>query len=95
MSKTHRNRAGATPSGAADADNFSHSLGEKPTSGERLHRAHRGANAGVELVDAEMVEEAKLSADHVKDGEDRETRCIGLSDRRVDGGWTSRSVAAP
>ena len=59
-----------------------------------LHAAHRAADRGQQLGDAELVEQQHLHVDHVGDRDDRERRAEGLARGRVDAGRTGRAVAA-
>ena len=48
-------------------------IGRRPA--QRLHPAHRPADDRGQRVDAEMIEQHRLRAHHVADGDDRETPC--------------------
>ena len=37
---------------------------------EHLHAAHRAADDGKQLIDTEMIDQARLRFDHVADGDD-------------------------
>ena len=47
-----------------------------------------------QLLDAEMVEQHRLRAHHVADGDDREVEPIGLAGRRIGRGRAGRAHAA-
>ena len=46
---------------------------------EHLHAAHRAADRGEELADAEVVEQQHLRVHHVLDGDHREVGAVGLA----------------
>lgn len=73
---------------AGDADDSADAVGEQDARGEGLHAAHGRADAGVELVDAEVVEEAELRAHHVVHGEDGESRCVAFPVSWIDTAWS-------
>jgi hypothetical protein len=66
LSKTHRDGRGTGSSGCADADDLSDTVWIEPASGKTLHAAHRASDAGVEFIDAEMIEKVELGVDHVE-----------------------------
>ena len=61
---------------------------------QHLHAAHRSAGDGEQRVDAEMVEQHRLRAHHVADGDDRKFETVGLAGLRIDRGRPGRAHAA-
>ena len=59
----------------AIASTRSDALGEVRGQAQRLHPAHRAADHRVQPLDPERVEQRDLRADHVADGDDRESAC--------------------
>lgn len=57
-------------------------IGRRP--GERLHPAHRPADHGIKSPDTQMIEQHRLRAYHVADGDD------GKAHRKV--GWPSAAA---
>lgn len=69
LGETHSDGRGTASSGSTDADDLADSFWVEPPGSERLHTAHGAADAGMESVDAEMIEKAELGIDHVEQGE--------------------------
>ena len=68
---------------AGDRQRREHALGIARRPLQHLHAAHRAAGHREQRVDAEMVEQHRLRAHHVADGDDREIqapRLAGLAD---------------
>ena len=61
---------------------------------QHLHPAHRAADHGEQGVDAQRLDQHRLGADHVGDGDHRERQAIGIPGPRIDRGRTRRSHAA-
>ena len=63
------------------AENTRSRIARRPL--QHLHAAHRAAGDREQRVDAEMVEQHRLRAHHVADGDDREIEAPGLAGRRI------------
>jgi hypothetical protein len=63
LRKPHPDPIQPAPPRRTDTRHPAHTLGLEVGQGEGLHAAHRGADGGVEAVDAERVEEVELGAD--------------------------------
>ena len=61
---------------------------------ERLHAAHRAADGGQQLADAEVVEQQHLGVHHVLDGDHREVGAVGPAGGRVLGRGPRAAAAA-
>ena len=61
---------------------------------QHLHAAHRAADHRKQLVDAEMIDQHRLRAHHVADGDDRQVEPVGLAGRRIGRGRAGRAEAA-
>ncbi len=61
---------------------------------QHLHPAHRAADHGEERVDAEMVDQGRLRADHVADGDEGEIEPVGRARRRIGRGRPGGAQAA-
>lgn len=83
---THCYASRGASGSAADANDFVDAMWEEPACGEALHCTHGRANACVETIDVEGIEESELSLDHVEYGEDREACSEALTCCRIDGG---------
>ena len=60
---------------------------------QHLHAAHRAPGYGKQRLDAEMIEEHRLGADHVANGDDGKIQAPRHPGRRIDGGWSRGSQA--
>ena len=67
-------------------------IGRRPL--QHLHAAQRAAGDREQRLDAEAVEEHRLRAHHVADGDHRQVEAIGLVGRRIGRGRTGRAHAA-
>ena len=61
---------------------------------QHLHAAHRAADDREQRVDAEMVDQPRLGAHHVADGDHRQIEPLGLAGRRVGRGRAGGAHAA-
>ena len=61
---------------------------------QHLHAAHRAADDGKQRVDAEMIEQHRLRAHHVADGDDGKVEAPGLAGRRIGRGRPGGAHAA-
>ena len=61
---------------------------------QHLHAAHRAAGDREQRVDAEMVEQHRLRAHHVADGDDRKIEAPRLAGLRIGRGRPGRAHAA-
>lgn len=93
LSKAHRDSTRTAPCRTTYTDNLSYPLREQPSRRQALHRTHRRTNAGVQLVNAEVVQQAKLRANHVEYGDDGKAGRVWLLSARLDGGRARRAVA--
>lgn len=89
----HGDAVGVAPRAAADGGHARDSLREEHRGGERLHAAHAGADAGVETVDSEVVQQPELRAHHVVHRQDGEARGVHLAVGRIDAAGACRAIA--
>ena len=80
--------------GRTDTDTQLHAIRVHGGCGQRLHPAKRRPDAGVDLLNAQVVQQQKLRAHHILHRHKREGRGIDLIRERVDGGRTRAAVAA-
>ena len=81
------------PRRAGDRQRREHALGIARGPLQHLHAAHRSAGDREQLVDAEMVEQHRLRAHHVANGDDREVEAPGRAGLRVGRGGPGRAHA--
>ena len=67
-------------------------IGRRPL--QHLHAAHRTAGHAKQRLDAEMIDQERLRAHHVGDGDDRKVEAVGLACFRIDGRGARRAHAA-
>ena len=60
---------------------------------QHLHAAHRAADHGEQLLDAQMIDQAGLRVDHVANGDDGKVEPVGLAGRGVARGRPRRPHA--
>ena len=73
------NVLGAVPRRGGDDDAAFDAVRIEGGPAQRLHAAHRAANDGMEPVDAQMIEQHRLGADHVRYGDHRKAHRIGIA----------------
>ena len=61
---------------------------------QHLHAAHRAAGDAENFLDAERIEQHRLRAHHVADGDDGKVEAVRLAGRRIDFGRPRRAHAA-
>lgn len=80
--------------GGGDRHGGEHPLGIAHRPLQHLHAAHRAADHGKQRLDAEMVEQHRLGADHVADRHQRQVEAPAPAGRRIGRGRSGGAEAA-